>query len=103
MNQWIKTIVGYYLISSIVMQMLPDKKYEQYVRLLFGILLLIFLLQPFLKISSADIYLESKVEEFVEEQERMESQIALEKEKIISDKTEILEIEEVKIEVEKID
>ena len=33
MNDWMKSLVGYMLIVSVVTQMLPNKKYEQYVKI----------------------------------------------------------------------
>ena len=48
MNDWIKTLVGYLLIVSVVTQMMPNRKYEQYVKLFTGFLLIILILQPVL-------------------------------------------------------
>lgn len=81
MNQWIKSLVGYLLMVSIVMQMLPGQKYEQYVRLFTGFLLMILVLQPVLKIGSASEYLEDRIMEFVREQETLEQEIVQETEK----------------------
>lgn len=76
MSEWLKNLVGYMLIVSVAMQMLPNKKYEQYVRLFTGFLLIVLVLQPILKIGSADSFLENKIAEFVQEQEALEEQIA---------------------------
>ena len=73
MNEWLKHLVGYLMVVSIGMQMLPDKKYEEYVRLFTGFLLIVIILQPILKIRSSDRYLEEQIQQFVEEQERMEA------------------------------
>lgn len=75
MSSWLKSLVGYMLIVSVVMQMLPDKKYEQYVKLFTGFLLIIFVLQPVLKIGSVDSYLADKIAGFVQEQELLEERI----------------------------
>ena len=45
MNDWIKNLVGYLLIVSVVTQMMPNGKYEQYVKLFTGFLLIILILQ----------------------------------------------------------
>lgn len=79
MSGWLKSLVGYMLIVSVTMQMLPNKKYEQYVKLFTGFLLMILVLQPVLKIGSADSFLEDKIAEFVQEQEALEKQIGEEK------------------------
>ena len=80
MNGWLKTIIGYFLLVNIAMQMIPNKKYEQYVRLFTGFLLMILILQPVLKIRSADQFLENKVMQFVHEQEVLEDKIGKESE-----------------------
>ena len=75
MSAWLKSILGYMLIVSVSMQMLPNQKYEQYIRLFTGFLLIILILQPILKIGSADVYLENMIVQFVEQQEKMEEEI----------------------------
>lgn len=80
MSEWLKNIVGFLLIVSIVMQMLPGKKYEQYVKLFTGFLLILIVLQPVLKIGSANSFLEQTIEEFVAQQEILERKIGTETE-----------------------
>ena len=75
MNGWMKTIIGYLLLVNIAMQMIPNKKYEQYVRLFTGFLLMVLMLQPVLKIRSADDFLEKQITALVQEQEAVEVQI----------------------------
>lgn len=79
MSGWLKSMVGYMLIVSVTMQMLPDKKYEQYVKLFTGFLLIVLVLQPVLKIGSVNSFLEDKIYEFVQEQEALEEEIGKEK------------------------
>lgn len=76
MSEWLRNLVGYMLIISVAMQMLPNKKYEQYLRLFTGFLLIVLVLQPILKIGSTDSYLEGKINEFILEQENLEKEIA---------------------------
>lgn len=109
MSDWLKNLVGYMLVVSVAMQMLPNKKYEQYLRLFTGFLLIVLVLQPILKIGSADSFLESKVNEFVQEQEDLEEKIAVQKEEFRQESERIEEesgenievpmVEEVKVEV----
>ena len=80
MNEWIKSFVGCLLMISVAMQMLPNSKYEQYVKLFTGFLILVLLIQPFLKIGSMDSYLEGKIEETMEAQESLEKEIVMQKE-----------------------
>ena len=77
MNEWIKSFVGCLLMISVAMQMLPNSKYEQYVKLFTGLLMLVLLIQPILKIGSMDSYLEGKIEEAMEAQERLEKEIVM--------------------------
>ena len=80
MNEWIKSFVGCLLMISVAMQMLPNSKYEHYVRLFMGFLMLVLLIQPVLKIGSMDSYLEGKIEETMEAQESLEKEIVMQKE-----------------------
>ena len=77
MNEWIKSFVGYVLIISVAMQMVPNTKYEQYIRLFAGFLLLVLLIQPILKIGSVGTYLEEQITEVIAEQERLEAEIVM--------------------------
>ena len=80
MNEWIKSFVGCLLMISVAMQMLPNSKYEHYVRLFTGLLMLVLLIQPVLKIGSMDSCLEEKIEEAMEAQERLEKEIVVQSE-----------------------
>ncbi len=101
MSVWIKSLVGYMLIVSVVMQMLPNKKYEQYVKLFTGFLLIVLILQPVLKIGSASTFLEEQINKFVQEQENLEEQIGIQSEKLQIEDQERLGIEKVeKVKVE---
>ena len=109
MNEWIKSFVGCLLMISVAMQMLPNSKYEQYVKLFTGLLMLVLLIQPILKIDSMDSYLEGKIEEAMEAQERLEEEIMVQSEVFkaqsqemrLNDaqKIDIPEIERVEVEV----
>lgn len=109
MNEWLKNLAAYMLAVSIALQMLPDKKYEQYVRLFTGLLLIFMVLQPVLKNADLTGVLEQKIEAFVQEQERLEREIteitnefSLEsgqvEDEVIND-VEILKIDEIDVEV----
>lgn len=75
MSEWIKQLVTMMLLISVVLQMLPGNQFHQYVKLFTGLVLILLILRPILKIGSADVYLEQKITEFVEDQKRLESQI----------------------------
>lgn len=113
MNEWVKCMVGYLLITSIVMQMLPNGKYVQYVRLFHGFLLILLVLQPVLRIGNIDSYLEDKILAFVEEQETLEDKIIAEGNRFQEenavvfsqeqDRIRIQEVEKVRVEVKNSD
>ena len=103
MNEWIKSFVGCLLMISVAMQMLPNSKYEQYVKLFTGFLILVLLIQPFLKIGSMDSYLEGKIEEAMEVQESLEKEIVVQSEIFESKSREIRLNDEQKIDIPEID
>ena len=78
MSEWMKNLVGFLLLVSVAMQLLPNQKYEQYVRLFTGFLLIILVMKPILKIRSADTFLEHKIQQFVQEQNELEEKISME-------------------------
>lgn len=109
MNEWLKNIAGYFLILSVAMAMLPDKKYEPYVKLFTGFVLLLLMLQPVLRIGSMDSYIQEKVLEIVEEQEALEKKLLQEKESFSKQleqeekpawQEQIVEVEKIAVEVE---
>lgn len=75
MSEWLKNLAGYMLAVSVAVQMLPDKKYEQYVKLFAGFVMIILVLQPVLKIGTAGTFLEEKINAFVQEQEELENAV----------------------------
>lgn len=80
MNGWIQSLAAYLLICSLAMQLLPGSKYEGYVKLFAGFLLMLLIIQPILKIGAADRYLEEKVKFFLQEQELLEKEFVRESE-----------------------
>ena len=106
MSEWLRSLVGYMIMVSVVMQMLPNSKYEQYVKLFTGFLLILLFMQPMLRIGSLEDCLENKISQFVEEQERLEREIGKEgavfSQKSVSNKKDmsLMEIPEIsKVEV----
>lgn len=106
MNDWIRKLVGFWLIASVALQMLPNQKYEQYLRLFIGFFLIILLFHPLWKIGSLESYLKESVDTFVDEQEKMEAAIEKESLRLGEDtveEVEITEIEKIRVEVGKDD
>ena len=105
MSEWMRSFVGYLLLAGLATQMLPGKKYEQYVRLFLGFLLIVLVLQPILKIGSANVLLQEKLNGLLQEQELIEEQIFAQSE-IFKQESEALQkesLEEMKVQkIEKI-
>lgn len=102
MNEWIRNLIGFWLIASVALQMLPNQKYEQYLRLFIGFFMLILLFHPLWKVGSLETYLKEQVDGFLKEQENME--LAVEKESMrigepMVEEVKIEEIESVQVEV----
>ena len=45
--QWIRSLVFYLILMTMLMNLLPDKKYENYLRLFTGVVFLLLFFQPF--------------------------------------------------------
>ena len=45
--QWIRSLVFYLILMTMLMDLLPDKKYENYLRLFTGVVFLLLFFQPF--------------------------------------------------------
>lgn len=112
MSEWLKNLVGYLMVVSIALQMLPNKKYEQYLRLFTGFLLMLLVLQPILKIGSAEAFIEERVNAFVREQEALEERIAvsgaefeegIRQEETLESGIEIEPVEQIRVEVQPIE
>ena len=103
MSEWMKNITGYILMISIVMQMIPDSKYEQYIRLFTGFFLIILVMQPILKIGSADEFVEQRVVAFVKEQENLEQQIGMQSETFCREIEQRQEDEKTEIEIKEVE
>ena len=101
MSEWMKNFVGFLLIISVASHLLPDKKYEPYLRLFTGFLMILLLIQPVLKLGGVESYLEEKMLQFLQEQERLEEEIYNQRETFLLEEepVTISRIEDVKVEV----
>lgn len=48
--QWVRTLAAFYILFTAVLQLIPDKKYERYIRSFMGLLLIYILSVPLLSI-----------------------------------------------------
>ena len=45
--EWIRSVVSFMILMTVIMNLLPDKKYEKYLRLFTGLVFLTLVLAPF--------------------------------------------------------
>lgn len=70
LNQWIQNITFYFIVVTLILQMIPNKEYRKYVQFITGLILILLLTEPILKISEFSISFESyqkQLQEFEED------------------------------------
>lgn len=72
--QWMKNLAFFHVLTTAILHILPDKRYEQYVRLFMGLLLILLICTPvFAVVGKSQELLEGFRKNYSqEEQERME-------------------------------
>ena len=71
--QWMKSLAVFYLFFTAVLQLVPDRKYERYVRSFMGLLLIYMLCTPvFAVFGKSGQLLEGFADTFYQEQKRMD-------------------------------
>lgn len=82
MNDWLGNFAGCMLAVGVAVRMVPDGKYEQYIRLFAGLLMILIVLEPLFRIGSMDLEMEKKVERFLAEQEKIGEKFLEERQEI---------------------
>ena len=74
--QWMKNLAFFHVLTTAILHILPDKRYEQYVRLFMGLLLILLICTPvFAVVGKSQELLEGFRKNYSqEEQERMEAE-----------------------------
>ncbi len=62
LNEWISSLAAYFLLMSVLDQLLPGKKYAKYVRLFGGMILILLILSPL----SRGLHLEERIARYYE-------------------------------------
>lgn len=75
-GQWMKNLAFFHVLTTAVLHILPDKRYEQYIRLFMGLLLVLLICTPVFAIAGkSEVLLEEFRKNYgKEEQERMETE-----------------------------
>ena len=80
---WLQNVICYFLLLTVVMNLLPDDSYKKYIRYYMGLLLILTFLSPIFQITDMGQKLESYIESFegfeIEAQEWEEKAEAWEK------------------------
>ena len=63
--EWVKSIVFYLILITVVTNLLPNKKYEKYVKLFTGMLLVIIVIKPITQIFSWNEIFDEKITELL--------------------------------------
>ena len=70
LQQWIQNITFYFVIVTLVLQMVPDKSYRKYIQFITGLILILLLAEPIFSFTeitlSFDTY-QKELQEFEEE------------------------------------
>ncbi len=69
---WIRTITGFLILSTFLRELLPDRRFEPFLRNLLGILLILIVLQPVLTAGGLDSWLETRISRWEDTWESLE-------------------------------
>ena len=62
-SQWLKNITFYYIIVTLILQMTPSQEYRKYIQFFTGLILILLLAQPVLKLTETGISIEAYEEQ----------------------------------------
>ena len=74
MSTWMESLAVYMLLVNVVMQLLPNEKYKNFVKIFTGCLLLVLMISPIVQGGPGIGLAEEKMEDFFEGQEISEPQ-----------------------------
>lgn len=70
LNQWIQNITFYFIIITLILQMVPERSYRKYIQFLTGLILILLLAEPLLRLTDFSISFatyEKELQKFEEE------------------------------------
>lgn len=71
--QWVRILASFYILFTVILQLIPDKKYERYIRSFMGLLLIYILAIPLLDITgNSSRIIESFFRNYAEEVSALE-------------------------------
>ena len=69
LKEWIQNITFYFILVTLVMQMIPNQSYKKYIQFFTGLILVLLLAEPIMNIVGMDFSIEDytvQIEEFEE-------------------------------------
>ena len=70
LSQWIQNVTFYFVIVTLILQIVPNKSYRKYIQFITGLILILVLAEPILHFTETTLSLESyqkELQEFEEE------------------------------------
>ena len=71
-SQWLKNITFYYIIVTVILQMIPSQEYKKYIQFFTGLILILLLAQPILNLTETGVSLDT----YEEQMQRFEEEIS---------------------------
>ena len=71
LNQWIQNITFYFVVVTLVLQLVPNKSYQKYIQFITGLILILLLADPILKFTETTFSMEAYQEELQEFEEEI--------------------------------
>ena len=62
-SQWLKNITFYYIIVTLILQMTPTQEYKKYIQFFTGLILILLLAEPVLRLTEMGVSIESYEEQ----------------------------------------
>ncbi|MGN0334044.1 MAG: stage III sporulation protein AF [Lachnospiraceae bacterium] len=81
-TEWLENFTVFTLLYGLVMELVPSKKYEAYVKLFMGFFFLAVMLYPVMKIGPVGTVFQEQLEHLTEEQKQLERQAERQSERL---------------------
>ena len=73
LKEWIQNITFYFILVTLILQMVPEKTYRKYIQFITGLILILLLMEPILSLTEFSVSLESYQNELQEFEEEIHS------------------------------
>ena len=73
--EWMKNLAVFYIFLTVVTHLVPDGRYEEYIRFFMGLLLILLMMAPLLEVMNLKSQVESLISQYEMEEQNLELQI----------------------------